>query len=91
MKDFFGIGEIGRVDRIMGLGSDFSVQGIQSRLMRVLWTPAELSGAIIFDALDYGDITLNGSTVSAWADMLGSGITAAQGTPAVQPSMELAR
>lgn len=53
----------------------------------VLWTPAEITGAIVFDALDSANITLSGSAVTAWADMLGSGITAAQGTTAAQPSM----
>lgn len=52
-----------------------------------LWTPAEIPGAIVLDALDSTHITLNGSTVSAWADMLGSGITASQATASAQPTM----
>jgi VCBS repeat-containing protein len=52
-----------------------------------LWTPAEISGAIVFDALDSDNITLSGSAVTAWADMIGSGITAAQATASLQPAM----
>lgn len=52
-----------------------------------LWTPAQITGAIVFDSLDSENITLSGSAVTAWADMLGSGITAAQGTAAAQPAM----
>ena len=58
-----------------------------SPIAGTLWTPAELSGAILFDALDSGNITLNGSTASAWADMLGSGITATQSSAPNQPTM----
>lgn len=51
------------------------------------WTPAEIAGAVVFDALDSARITLDGSAVTAWADMLGSGITATQATPALRPAM----
>lgn len=53
----------------------------------VLWTPAEIPGAIVFDVLDSTGIMLNGGTVSAWADMLGSGIAAVQATPSAQPTL----
>lgn len=51
------------------------------------WTPAEISGAIVFDALDSDNITLSGSAVTAWKDMMGSGITAAQGSTSLRPAM----
>ena len=52
-----------------------------------LWAPAEIPGVIVFDALDSDNITLSGSSVTSWADMMGSGITASQDTPTLQPTM----
>ncbi len=52
------------------------------------WTPASLAGgaALWLDANDASTITLNTSTVSAWADKSGNVRTVAQGTAASQPT-----
>lgn len=52
-----------------------------------LWSPSEISGIVLFDALDSTNITLVGQKVSAWADMFGAGVSAAQGTDAARPTM----
>ena len=52
-----------------------------------LWAPADIPGVIVFDALDSDNITLSGSSVTSWADMMGSGIAAVQDTPSLQPTM----
>jgi hypothetical protein len=50
------------------------------------WTPAEIPTALWLDANDASTITLNGSTVSAWADKSGNGRNVTQGTAANQPT-----
>lgn len=51
-----------------------------------IWTPMELEDAVVFDALATGTITED-TGCSAWADMLGSGITAIQATAGAQPAV----
>lgn len=86
MKDIFGGGEIGRLDSIMGLGSDFSLHGLQSNLMRgMLWTPAEITSALWLDAADANTITLVSSAVSQWADKSGNSRHATQGASGARP------
>lgn len=51
----------------------------------VLWTPANISTALWLDANDRTTITLNGATVSSWADKSGNGKNATQSTAANQP------
>lgn len=63
----------------MRIGSGISVNSRQSA-----WTPGRLSPALWLRA-DKG-ITLNGSTVSAWADARRNGLVASQGTAASQPT-----
>lgn len=85
----------------MGTPSDFSVRGFSggqsedgsSMTFRImaedgieLWTPAEITTALWLDAADSATITLNGSTVSQWADKSGNGRHATQGTAANQPA-----
>jgi hypothetical protein len=52
------------------------------------WTPADLGAslALWLDAEDTASITLNGSTVSQWADKSGNGRNATQATAASQPT-----
>lgn len=86
MRDVFGSGEIGRLDRVMGFGSDFSVRGLQSSLMRAqLWTPAEFTTALWLDAADSATITLTSGKVSQWADKSGNSRNAVQATASAQP------
>lgn len=49
------------------------------------FTPTSLSGCVLWLRADLG-VTLNGSTVSAWADQSGSGNHVSQGTAANQPT-----
>ncbi|CAB4200314.1 hypothetical protein UFOVP1355_39 [uncultured Caudovirales phage] len=49
------------------------------------WTPAQLTTALWLDANDTGTITLNGSTVSQWADKSGNTRNAVQATAGNQP------
>ena len=62
---------------------------LANRLMRLAgggpWTPAQITTALWLDADDASTITLNGSTVSQWADRSGRGRHAAQVTPSYQP------
>lgn len=51
-----------------------------------LWTPAQLTTALWFDAADASTITLNGATVSQWNDKSGNGRNATQATAASQPT-----
>lgn len=53
-----------------------------------LWRPNALAGslALWLDAEDTASITLNGTTVSQWADKSGNGRNAAQSTAANQPT-----
>ena len=53
-----------------------------------LWTPVQLGSslALWLDASDSSTITLNGSTVSAWADKSSNGYDMSQGTAANQPA-----
>lgn len=51
-----------------------------------LWTPADIQTAIWLDANDASTITLNGSTVSQWADKSGSLINVSQSNAALQPT-----
>ena len=86
MRDIFGIGEIGSVDRILGLGSDFSVRGLRIDLMRVpSWTPAEITTELWLDAADSSTITVVGSAVSSWADKSGMGRGVAQSVAESRP------
>ena len=53
-----------------------------------LWRPSNLGSqlALWLDAEDTGTITLNATTVSAWADKSGNGRNVAQATAAAQPT-----
>jgi|Laugrefabdmm15dn_1035133.scaffolds.fasta_scaffold06380_6 hypothetical protein len=50
------------------------------------WTPAQISTALWLDAADASTITLNGSTVSQWADKSGNNRGLSQATAAQQPT-----
>jgi hypothetical protein len=52
-----------------------------------VWTPAELGPDLVLwlDADDASTITLNGSTVSQWADKSSNGYSVSNGTAATQP------
>ena len=50
-----------------------------------LWRPTEITTALWLDAEDTSTITLNGATVSQWADKSGNGRNATQATAANQP------
>lgn len=50
------------------------------------WTPAQLTTALWLDAADTGTITLNGSTVSQWADKSGNSRNFSQATASNQPT-----
>lgn len=56
---------------------------------RPAWTPAQIPTALWLDAADASTITLNGATVSQWADKSGNGRNAAQATAASQPTYTL--
>jgi len=49
------------------------------------WTPNLISSALWLDAADTSTVTLNGSTVSQWADKSGNGRNVVQATAANQP------
>ena len=51
-----------------------------------LWRPTEITTALWLDAEDTSTITLNGATVSQWADKSGNGRNAVQATAANQPT-----
>ena len=53
---------------------------------RSAWTPAQIQTALWLDAADSSTITLNGSTVSQWADKSGNARNATQSTAASQPT-----
>ena len=55
-----------------------------------LWTPAEITTALWLDASDSSTITLNGSTVSQWADKSGNNRHASQPTATKQPTLTAA-
>ena len=50
------------------------------------WTPAQLTTALWLDAADTGTITLNGATVSQWADKSGNSRNFSQATASNQPT-----
>lgn len=50
------------------------------------WTPAQISTALWLDAADASTITLNGTTVSQWADKSGNNRHATQATASLQPT-----
>jgi hypothetical protein len=50
------------------------------------WTPAQISTALWLDAADASTLTLNGSTVSQWADKSGNARNATQATASAQPT-----
>ena len=52
-----------------------------------LWTPANIATALWMDASDSATITLNGSTISQWADKSGNGKHASQATASAQPAL----
>ncbi len=51
-----------------------------------LWRPTELATALWLDAEDTSTITLNGATVSQWADKSGNGRNVTQATATAQPT-----
>lgn len=51
-----------------------------------MWTPAEITTALWLDAADSATITLNGSTVSQWADKSGRANHAVNATASTQPT-----
>lgn len=51
-----------------------------------LWTPAQISTTIWYDASDSSTITLNGSNVSQWNDKSGNANNAVQATASQQPA-----
>ena len=55
------------------------------------WTPAEITTALWLDGADSDTITLNGSTVSQWADKSGNARHATQATAGAQPTLETNR
>jgi hypothetical protein len=54
-----------------------------------LWTPAQISTSIWFDASDASTIILNESTVSQWNDKSGAARNMSQSTAASQPTYSL--
>lgn len=62
--------------------------GIPGVMGRRAWTPAALGSSLaLWLRADLG-VTLNGATVSAWADQSGNGRHATQGTAANQPTYQ---
>lgn len=62
--------------------------GMPRRRGRLQWTPRRLGSSLaLWLRADMG-ITLNGSTVSAWADQSGNGRHATQGSAASQPTYQ---
>lgn len=60
--------------------------GMPGPLARRAWTPLQLGSSLaLWLRADLG-VTLNGATVSAWADQSGNGRHATQGTAARQPT-----
>jgi len=53
---------------------------------QTLWTPAQIPTALWLDANDASTITLNGSTVSQWADKSGNGRNVSQANASSQPT-----
>jgi len=51
-----------------------------------LWTPAQITTELWFDAADASTITLNGSTVSQWDDKSGNSRNISQATSGNQPA-----
>ena len=51
-----------------------------------LWRPTEITTALWLDAEDTSTITLNGSTVSQWADKSGNARNVTQATASAQPT-----
>jgi hypothetical protein len=51
-----------------------------------LWTPTQISTALWLDAADASTLTLNGSTVSQWADKSGNGRNVVQAVASSQPT-----
>lgn len=58
----------------------------KSSITPTTWSPAQLSPILWTDASDGSTITLNGSTVSQWADKSGNGRNLVQATAAQQPA-----
>lgn len=86
MKDIFGGGEIGRLGSLMDLSSDFSIQGLQSNLMRSMpWTPSEIATLLWLDASDTSTATIVDGKISQRADKSGNGLHAAQAVAANMP------
>lgn len=55
-----------------------------------LWTPAQLTTAVWFDASDSGTITLASGDASAWNDKSGNGRNASQATSTKRPTLNAA-
>ena len=72
------------VDAGYGMAFDHSTS-LESK-EDVYWTPAEITTALWLDADDAATITLNGSTVSQWADKSGNGNHVSQSSAASQPT-----
>lgn len=81
----------------MSLSRTFSVGGlsltrklISNLSPATLWTPAELSLLVWYDASESSSVTLNGSTVSAFNDLTATGHNLAQALAASQPTYQTA-
>jgi hypothetical protein len=68
----------------MSLGFGFGFP--RGRAIAGLWTPAQISTALWLDAADASTLTLNGSTVSQWADKSGNGRNVVQAVASSQPT-----
>lgn len=98
MKEFYVAKNSLLMGAAMRPGKDFSFRGFpcgQAEEMGTLtvtvssaelWTPAEITTALWLDASDATSLTLNGSTVSQWADKSGNGRHATQATTSKQPT-----